>query len=704
MTSTFRLTRAEFKKIFKRASVYIMALLLVVAVLVSVYIYKPTSNEDKTISYGDNLTVENYYDYFYNHDLSNSKKGIDKNYYDEADNIFNYFSLISDRDLKLTQNYNDIVSTYNAMVEATDNSIKSAKYEDLKVNIESFYNNFGDFSEFDTNKYPHIFYSTNSYINSSGSNYYLTANSANIKNLYDKSKDSTIDAGDMISIIKTNDYIKKLSVDLDAGINYIQPTLYAMAIDIKNAYSLFNEAYNRGSQAPALNAMETNRKNLKTSVENFKTYFELIIDNNFPIVTITTELKTNVVNNIDFALESLGASIFTGTTQTYSDYTNLQTNLTSIDIANYFTKTFVEKTSNFAQVKMKSSTIAEFEKIKTKVESNKSEIEKSIREHRTDESVKNIQKCITNYSLLGQTYSNYLIDKIKISLNNDYRSDEIIKLYGYKFNEFNIYEAQENLTRYKYYIDNNIYENSFNQNFAFMQSSKDTPNAFEFMYFAMEICTVLIIIFAMMMMCNLITSETESGTIKLLLTRPYKRSKIITAKLFATIFFVLIFVVFSALISFAGGYFIYGLDMSNILVIFNSNTALSLSPIVLMLINILSLILDILFYVLLSLMISILFKNYAGSISFCFVIIIATYTLNMLFGGAFWYSLLPATNLHLFKYFGNAFVISGANIFQSILITPIQSTMNLWYSLLIIAAYSIVSIAVSYAVFNKRDF
>ena len=64
MTSTFRLTRAEFKKIFKRASVYIMALLLVIAVLVSAYIFKPSSYTDKTISYGDNLSVSDYYDYF----------------------------------------------------------------------------------------------------------------------------------------------------------------------------------------------------------------------------------------------------------------------------------------------------------------------------------------------------------------------------------------------------------------------------------------------------------------------------------------------------------------------------------------------------------------------------------------------------------------------------------------------------------------
>ena len=76
----------------------------------------------------------------------------------------------------------------------------------------------------------------------------------------------------------------------------------------------------------------------------------------------------------------------------------------------------------------------------------------------------------------------------------------------------------------------------------------------------------------------------------------------------------------------------------------------------------------------------------------------------MLFGGTFWYSLLPGPNLHLFKYFGNAFMSVSDSILFNVLITPIQSTMNLWYSLLILTSYSILSIAISYAVFNKRDF
>lgn len=697
MTSTFRLTRAEFKKIFKRASVYIMALLLVVAVLVSMYIFNPVSNESSTITYGDNLSVENYYDSFYNKDLDNSKKGLDEAYYNKANSIYEYFQISSDRDLKLTQNYNDIITSYNAIKEATDSNIKNNKYNnEFKVYLKAFYNNYQDFSMFGDN-YSHIDYTKNN-------EYYFENNCANIKFLYQKSLDEKISADDMITIIDTNNSLNKINTELNNAINYIRPTLYSMALEIKNAYNNFNTEYNQGSDRNSLPKIELNRKALLVATNNFKEYFNTLTDFDFPIIAISKNLKIEINNTLDVAIEALNSSVFTGTVGKYTDYTSLHTVLTNIDIANYFTKKFMTDIDDFSQVKLQPTIIDEFKKVKTKVDSNRDLIEQDIKDKRTDESIKNIQKSITNYSLLGQTYLNYLSDRIKISLNSEYRSDELVNLYGYKFDEFNIYQAEENLTTYKYYIDNNQYSNSFNQNFSFLQTSNEEPNAFEFMYFAMEICTVLIIIFAMMMICNLITSETESGTIKLLLTRPYKRSKIITAKLFATIFFVLIFVLFSALISFAGGYFVYGLDMTNILVVFNGSTAISLSPIVLMLINIASLILDILFYVLITLMISILFKNYAGSISFCFILIIATYALNMLFGSAFWYSLLPGPNLHLFKYFGNAFVFNTANIMQSILITPIQSTMNMWYSVLILGAYSLISIIVSYAVFNKRDF
>ena len=702
MTSTFRLTRAEFKKIFKRASVYIMALLLVVAVLVSVYLFKPLTTEDKTINYGADLTVENYYDTFFNKDLANSKKGIDT-IFENAENMYNYYSNSSHRELKIEENYNDVILSMNELKSVTDPNLKTVKYNAFKANLQAFYDNFIDFKLLE--QYPHIYYSTEFVADGQTSNYYLSTYSKNIQNLLEATKDTSKDADDIIQIYDTNKYENRLLLDKQNAINYIRPTLYSLALNITNAYNDFNVSYNSGGSSPALENMEKYRKQLLTNVTTFQTYFNKLVDNeDFPIVLINKVLKEDISSHIDIAIEALSAPVFNGTTRPMSDYANLKQNLDNNDTANYFTKMFADNTNNISQVRIKAPVTAEFSKVLKKVTTNQETIINNIKEKRTDESIKNIQKSITDYSLLAESYKTYMEDRTKLALSENYRSDVFTKLYGYNLKDFNIYEIQERITKNMYYIDNNIYENSFNQNFSLMQASNTEPNALDFMYFAMEICTVLIIVFAMMMMCNLITSETESGTIKLLLVRPYKRSKIITAKLLATIFFVLIFTLFSALISFAGGYFLYGLDLSNVLVIINSNTPVVMSPIVLMLINILSQILDILFYVLLAMMISIVFKNYAGSISFSLVLILITYTLNMLFGGAFWYSLLPGPNLHLFKYFGNAFVSVSDSMPVNILITPIQSTMSLWYSLLILASYSLVSIVVSYAVFNKRDF
>ena len=233
---------------------------------------------------------------------------------------------------------------------------------------------------------------------------------------------------------------------------------------------------------------------------------------------------------------------------------------------------------------------------------------------------------------------------------------------------------------------------------------------YDFMYFTLELCTIIIIVFAMMLICNLITGETESGTIKLLLVRPYKRSKIITAKLLATIFFVITFMCFTTIVSFIGGYFLFGSTSTPVLAVLNSNVVFKISPFALMLLNIISLTFDVIFFVFLALMISILCKNYAGSISCSLVILIVNYALNILFGGAFWYTLLPGMNLHMFKYFGNAFssTIAGTStisgVIQSLLITGIDTSMSMPYSIFIYGVYSLVFLAVSYSVFQKRDF
>ena len=706
MTSTFRLTRAEFKKIFKRASVYIMALLLLVAVLISMYLFKPIEKVDNLVSYGENLTVENYYNNFFSSDLPQSKKAIDKSF-DNTNSILNYYEINLDRDTKLNQNYIDVVGSFDELKNTNEPTIKEQKYSNLKTNLQSMLNNISNFD--DLNLYKHIEFIKNgtTYVKEGNtyktyklSDLYLDNYTSSTKSLLNKT--TTFNSTQIIETYATNDFKQLLQNEINASIDYIPRTIYILSKDIKDQYDYFNQEFAKGSSN--IDRCEITRKNLLNSCKNLKDYLGIVFDNDFPIVLVNKQLKSEVLNQLDNAIENL-TSGFTGTTKTISHYKTLNDNLISINLPNYFKSTFDVSKNNVSQVKLKTSTLEEFNKVKQKVESNREELIKVVKKYRSDETIRNIQIKITDYNLLANSYKTYFIDTILLNLSKNYRSTDFANLYNYQLNEFNSYQTQERITANKYYINNNIYSDSFLTNFSFEQNSGKTTNAMDYMYFSMEICTVLITIFAMMLVCNLITQETESGTIKLLLTRPYKRSKIITAKLFATIFFVICFVVFSALISFVGGYFVFGLDSTNILMIFNSTTACVISPLLLMLINIITLTLDIIFYVILALMISIIFKNYAGSISFCFVILLVTYTLNILFSGSFWYSLLPGMNLHLFKYFGNSFAsINENSVLKNILITPIQSSMNIVFSFLITCAYSLISLAISYSVFNKRDF
>ena len=64
MSGIFRLTRAEFKKIFRRPSVFFVAILLVGTIFISLQFFNPTLRTNYNVVY-DNLTNSTeYYNYF----------------------------------------------------------------------------------------------------------------------------------------------------------------------------------------------------------------------------------------------------------------------------------------------------------------------------------------------------------------------------------------------------------------------------------------------------------------------------------------------------------------------------------------------------------------------------------------------------------------------------------------------------------------
>lgn len=701
MTSTFRLTSAEFKKIFKRPSIFIMAILLVIAVFVSLYTFDPNNRIDNTVDYG----VENslaYYTTFSSGSTEQTKKHIDTTF-SSTDETINYYKLYNDRNAKLGSYYNDIFTAIKNVENETSASLKTAKFQNVIKALEDFkeaYVSFTGFVDINGAEYDFIKVTTTSTEKDSVITYTYLDNSLEPLNY-------------LINYAKTHEYYEfietfnlegnghktKLEKVYNSGLEFIKTTFLGLSHDIQTAYTTYEKSL--VNSMPGKEVWISNRNNLKKALENYNSYFSLVLDNDYPLVLVNKDKKITIEELIITATDTI--SIPVKDEGNYTSHKNAFENLSKLNLINNLTN-FTN--GEITQVQVDNYLITDFENIQKKVNENKSSLLTKIDGLKNDEALSNIQFAVTEYSLLADSYHDYIYNKTILSITETYEKSNYENFYKYNLDSFNRYKTNETITKDAYYINNNIYENSFLNNFAFGQkSSTGDTNLYDFMYFTLEICAVIIMIFAVMLVCSLITGETESGTIKLLLVRPYKRSKIITAKLFATLFFVLTFMAFSFVITFVGGYFLYGMPTGSILAVFNASEAFTISPLAMIIIDAFTLLLDIIFFVILALMIAILCKNYAASISTVLVVIILNYALNIVFGGTFWYTVLPGMNMHLFKYFGNAFIGEGTGmILQSVLITSIESSMTFTFSILANIAYMIIAIAIAYSVFQKRDF
>ncbi|MGN0960948.1 MAG: ABC transporter permease, partial [Christensenellales bacterium] len=599
MTSTFRLTKAEFVKIFKRPSIFIMAIFIVVTILASITIFNPSTRVDNTIVYEDASTAQEYYEHFYDDKVINSKSSFDEKY-TITDNTIKYYQAINTNANLLTDYYIDVIDKMNEIIQETNPS----KRDSNRLELIEFLNKFRDaYKNLDTVKeFTDISGVTLTNVEYEGltdnRNYYLSDACSSLDKFYNYVNNLTdYSSSDIVNIYLKNNYEASLNKVLNNGINFVYTTIKGLVIDFDKFY--LDYATSIGGGAGNMYKIKATRANLLKSLKLFNDYYNSLISSEFPVILISNDNHLLIKEKVEEAIEFLSISVTDN--ENLDKHKDVKSNLDKTNIYNFLKNLTSNETSTYktdiVQVFITNRLVDELIVIQNHVNENKTQILDSVYGKIKDESIKNISKEITNYSLLQTTYSSLVTQKILINITNNYDQSTYKSFYGYHLKDFNKYEANESITTNSYYIANNKYENSYLNNFSFSQNSGEKTNMYDFVYFSMELCTLIIIIFAMMLVCNLITGETESGTIKLLLVRPYKRSKIITAKLLATIFFVLSFMIFSSVITFVGGYFLYGSTNLSALAIFNGTTAFEIAPFWLMIINIITLTLDVIFFV-----------------------------------------------------------------------------------------------------------
>lgn len=692
----FRITFAEFIKVLKKPSIYIMGVVLAIAIIVSAFVFKPSNVKSYDLNLETNSAVESY-NIFVGTSGSENKSTYDVNF-QVSNDIIKYYTGLNTYKNNLKQSYDDIWAQYENLISANttgeESKIKPA-YTKFQNSVKSFKDYYFDFSTFPTNSFINFISTSETFLNS--------LNNSNNKIILLIDAFNNNDSHQIIEFIAANDVFEDIEILLNNGLQFSKNAFINLKTNIINKYNTYISKIDKISTSIDPKILNASKDEIITLLNEFKTLLDTSLNNNYPIVYTSkenTQFFTELINIILTTQES----IFKNTTSPpiYEKHSNFKQSLEEYKFINELNK-FV---NGIEDVSISSNIVTKLTSMNNKVTENSNLILNEMSTNKNSMTNKEMQDLILSYKLLSDTYYNYTMQSVILNSTSNLSTTEIKKLYGYDFSNYNEYQLKENISRNSYYIKNNTYADNFLTPFGFNENSGTETNAYDFMYFALRISVILIIIFAIMMISSNITQEQDNGTIKLLLIRPFSRSKIINAKLLNTMIFAILFIIFASIISFISGLAMFGSTSIPVLCIFNASNVIQMSASSLMFINIICLIVEVLFFTIVSFALSTLFKSYAGSISTSLIIFILSLGLNILLSNSIVYAFIPFANIDFFKYFGGSFVYTSSvdNIFKSLLCTPIISNMTFWSSFAIYLVVVLILIAISHYVFRRRDF
>lgn len=193
----------------------------------------------------------------------------------------------------------------------------------------------------------------------------------------------------------------------------------------------------------------------------------------------------------------------------------------------------------------------------------------------------------------------------------------------------------------------------------------------------------LVTIFASVVAADIVAGEFTWGTIKLLLIRPWTRTKVLASKLLALILFTLLITVLFFLSSLLISYAMYPVKTS---MVFSDNG----SPFVYLLEDMLYRYIDLLVITLFSFMISTVFRSSGIAIGLSMFILFTGGIFTMLFNPVRypWAKYTLFVNMDLSQYRGGQEGVAG---------------MTLGFSITVLTCYVLLFLVISWLVFNKRD-
>ena len=506
-------------------------------------------------------------------------------------------------------------------------------------------------------------------------------------NQYGKqSTNNLVDSGTrIIETVKTNNNSNAVE-DLSSRITSIT--------ELFSKYKTFDSVSSESGKAS--NEEQNLYQQIKENISNLKQKFEEYRDANFSSIIIKS--ADNFILN----------QLFLSTLNEFNiDQTSHEAHLTlrkNVAEKNYL-QNINEKINTIQQIIVSDENLEELSSYITTANSMLSEINSSIDEiynSGNQEKLDELKNQTIRYYLVGTNINRLVRDVVTYSPLLCMSDHEINQFFGY--DGIHSYQIKERIVKSKFLLNNNTVSSDYANVFTATKTSNNEKNAFDFVYFGLEITTFIIIVFTVVIAAGMLAGEQSSGTLKLLLIRPYSRSKILTSKLLATMIFATIFLLFSTIVLFLIGLFTMGANFTPILCVFNASSAFVVSPFVLLLIYLACILFKILMYILLALAISAMFRSNVAAVGVSIVLYFVLSIFGTIFAGTYWYGYLPFSNLDLFKYLGGSFIANGSlSPLQVIFSTPMFYEGSFTYSLLISLGIGLILLSLTYLIFRKRE-
>ncbi len=527
----------------------------------------------------------------------------------------------------------------------------------------------------------------------------LTISTTDVKDAYNSfleykttySTDLETINNNVITLIDNNANFKKNLVD-------IADELFALRVDF-NALTLGNDV---NTMLNCLNAMSNKAKELETL---YQSYLHNYI---FPVILVNEQLDFNLEFEISQLIKILNKE---GNITDTLFYKEIEDNLYNSSIVTVI-KNYIAEIENLTYSNENLENLLDtYSSAKTEYKENlQKQISEIANKAYNDEdynisrnNVDNVVNLTYKYIAADDNTYKVIENSLYLEISSKYSDSQISNYVG--FSDFNSYKFNENLTKYKFLLENDMVDNDIANMFSFNTASSSKINAFDYMFFTLEIASVLIIAFTVVLGAGMIAKEYSEGTIKLLVMRPFRRNKIIFAKILATMFLAFIFVIVSTIITLITGCIIYGISFPAMLVIFNSSVAFTLPIWLVFIIYLASLMIKIWIFALLAIAISTIFKSYIAAVCISAGIYILNIILTFVSSGANWLKFNVFANLDIFKYFGGSFIAKGTENqnLTALFASPVFADTSIWLSVIIIGALALLLHIILFTVFKHRD-